>query len=178
MASEPMELRPTDIRMRDFRKSLPMALLRAREAVMNEFRPSLAEHDLNEQQWRVLRALSWHDAEPISVGELAERTLLLGPSLSRILVRLEELGYVKRKVDLDDARRSYLTVTRKGVTVVQRVAPSSEAIYGGIEQRFGAERLTFLINELLELADQEEAYAAELAHHDGEPRRRMKRNAS
>src|ERR1043166_1624554 len=44
--------------MRDFGRSLPMSLLRAREAVMRQFRPSLRSHGLTEQQWRILRALT------------------------------------------------------------------------------------------------------------------------
>ena len=43
--------------MREFSRSLPMSLLRAREAVMRQFRPSLRSHGLTEQQWRILRAL-------------------------------------------------------------------------------------------------------------------------
>ena len=49
---------PEDVNLpRDTRRSLPMALLRARETVMARFRPMLAENDINEQQWRVLRVL-------------------------------------------------------------------------------------------------------------------------
>ncbi len=44
--------------MRAFSSSLPMALLRAREAVMRRFRPGLRDHGVTEQQWRVLRALA------------------------------------------------------------------------------------------------------------------------
>jgi len=43
--------------LRDFQKNLPMALLRARESVMSHFRPILRDHDITEQQWRVIRAL-------------------------------------------------------------------------------------------------------------------------
>src|SRR5947207_3922732 len=73
--------------MRDFSRSLPMSLLRAREAVMRQFRPSLRNHGLTEQQWRILRALTTVDA--IEVTELARVAFLLGPSLSRILRDLE-----------------------------------------------------------------------------------------
>jgi hypothetical protein len=38
--------------MREFSRSLPMSLLRAREAVMRQFRPSLRDHGLTEQQSR------------------------------------------------------------------------------------------------------------------------------
>ena len=55
--------------MRDFSRSLPMSLLRAREAVMRQFRPSLRKHGLTEQQWRILRALT--AVEAIEVTELA-----------------------------------------------------------------------------------------------------------
>jgi hypothetical protein len=61
------------IAMRDFSASLPMALLQAREAAMQLFRPLLAEHDLTEQQWRVLRALSASD-EPLEVGAIVDAT--------------------------------------------------------------------------------------------------------
>src|SRR6476619_8586408 len=73
--------------MREFSRSLPMSLLRAREAVMRQFRPSLRQHGLTEQQWRILRGLTAVDA--IEVTELARMAFLLGPSLSRILRDLE-----------------------------------------------------------------------------------------
>ena len=43
--------------MRAFSRSLPMQLLRAREAVMQRFRPMLHQHGVTEQQWRVIRVL-------------------------------------------------------------------------------------------------------------------------
>jgi len=53
------------------RRSLPIALLRAREAVMARFRPMLAEHDVTEQQWRAIRILG--EAGPLDRAELSER---------------------------------------------------------------------------------------------------------
>ena len=68
--------------MRDFSRSLPMSLLRAREAVMRHFRASLRAHGMTEQQWRILRALASIDRTEVT--ELARMAYLLGPSLSRI----------------------------------------------------------------------------------------------
>ena len=82
--------------MRDFSRSLPMSLLRAREAVMRQFRPSLRHHGLTEQQWRILRALA--AVETIEVTELARSAFLLGPSLSRILRDLEARQLIERRV--------------------------------------------------------------------------------
>jgi len=45
-------------------RNLPRLLLEAREAVMQHTRPSLREHGLSDQQWRVLRVLGEHAADP------------------------------------------------------------------------------------------------------------------
>ena len=82
--------------MREFSRSLPMSLLRAREAVMRQFRPSLRQYGLTEQQWRILRALA--AIEAVEVTELARTAFLLGPSLSRILRDLEARQLVERNL--------------------------------------------------------------------------------
>jgi homoprotocatechuate degradation regulator HpaR len=117
-----------------------MALMRAREAVMSLFRPILAEHGVTEQQWRVLRALA--DARtPMSVGELAERTCLLGPSLSRMLVSMERRGLIVRTLDRDDARRAEVTIAMTGAEIVARIAPESEQVYEQLERAIGYDDL-------------------------------------
>jgi homoprotocatechuate degradation regulator HpaR len=126
--------------IRGFDRSLPMALMRAREAVMRHFRPSLAEHDLTEQQWRVLRALADADTA-LSVGELAERTYLLGPSLSRMLTLLDDRGLIARSSVPGDARRADIRITATGLELVVAIAPRSEAAYALIEERLGAAEL-------------------------------------
>ncbi len=137
--------------IRGFDRSLPMALMRAREAVMRHFRPSLAEHDLTEQQWRVLRALEDAD-DALSVGELAERTNLLGPSLSRMLTTLDERRLIARSSVAGDARRAEIRITTIGVELVAAVAPRSEAAYEHIERRLGPGELEALYVLLDKLA--------------------------
>jgi homoprotocatechuate degradation regulator HpaR len=135
--------------MRDFSRSLPMSLLRAREAVMRQFRPSLREHGLTEQQWRILRALAAIDT--VEVTELARTAFLLGPSLSRILRDLEARNLIERKTAKADQRRSMVSISEKGVKLMASVAPSSEAIYAEITRRFGARKLVELQEMLGEL---------------------------
>jgi homoprotocatechuate degradation regulator HpaR len=128
--------------MREFSRSLPMSLLRAREAVMRQFRPSLRRHDLTEQQWRILRALASIDA--IEVTELARTAFLLGPSLSRILRDLDARGLIERKTAKTDLRRGVISISEKGLNLMEVVAPSSEAIYAEITRRYGARKLAEL----------------------------------
>jgi len=139
------------IPMRPFTQSLPMALLGAREAAMQRFRPMLAEFGLTEQQWRVLRALASAE-EPLEVTQVADRTALLPPSVSRIVARLAEDGLIERTTVAHDQRRATLRLTRPGHDLVTRVAPHSERIYAEIEAAFGAERLGRLLAELHDLA--------------------------
>ena len=92
--------------MRPFSLSLPMRLLLAREAVMRQFRPLLAEYDLSEQQWRVIRALK--EQQVMEAGVLAQSVFLLGPSLTRILQNLESRGLVRRRRQAQDQRAACL----------------------------------------------------------------------
>jgi homoprotocatechuate degradation regulator HpaR len=128
--------------MREFSRSLPMSLLRAREAVMRQFRPSLRDHGLTEQQWRILRALTAVDA--IEVTELARMAFLLGPSLSRILRDLEARHLIERKVAKADLRRAVVSISSTGLKLIEAVAPSSEAIYAEMTKRYGARKLAEL----------------------------------
>ena len=128
--------------MREFSRSLPMSLLRAREAVMRQFRPSLRDHGLTEQQWRILRALA--SVDTIEVTELANVAFLLGPSLSRILRDLETRELIERRVVKADQRRGLVSISAKGVKLMETVAPSSEAIYAAINRRYGARKLAEL----------------------------------
>ena len=139
----------TRVRLRDFSRSLPMSLLRAREAVMHHFRASLRHHNLTEQQWRVLRALT--TVEAIEITELAHATFLLPPSLSRIIRDLEERGLVARRSAEADLRRALVSISAEGLRLIETVSPASELIYGRIAGAFGSERLALLQELLREL---------------------------
>ncbi|MCG8273314.1 homoprotocatechuate degradation operon regulator HpaR [Aquamicrobium sp. NLF2-7] len=135
--------------LRDFSMSLPMSLMRAREAVMRHFRMSLREHHVTEQQWRVIRAIS--SAGELDVNELVRQTFLLGPSLSRILRTLEASGHISRRTDEDDQRRSVLSLTAKGRELIREHTPQSAQIYQRITEAYGEERLQLLQSMLAEL---------------------------
>lgn len=125
--------------MRPFRRSLPMQLMRAREAVMAHFRPHLAAHGLTEQQWRVIRALE--ESGEFDIAALAETCCLHAASLSRILPNLESEGLILRRTSESDQRRVMITLTPKGRRLFSEVAPESEAIYAALAQAVGPQRV-------------------------------------
>jgi homoprotocatechuate degradation regulator HpaR len=138
-----------ELPMRAFSKSLPMELLKAREAVMRRFRPELRNHGVTEQQWRILRALA--HSGPLEVSELAEATCLLAPSLSRILPDMEARQLVSRRQADTDLRRSLISLERKGLRIIAMHAPDSERIYDEIARQFGTEKLEQLFALLQDL---------------------------
>lgn len=140
---------PADLPLREFGKSLPMSLLRAREAVMKKFIPHLKKHGLSPQQWRVIRFLEQEDG--LEMSELAERCFLMVPSLSRISKNLEARGLITRKIVASDQRRSELFLSNSGRKLYAKIAPKSAERYEHITQQFGEEKIELLYQLLDEL---------------------------
>jgi len=127
-------------------RNLPRLLLQAREAVMQHTRPSLREHGLSDQQWRVLRVLGEHAREPggIETGRIAREAFLLGPSLTGVLTRMERDGLIARERCSQDARRTVVRATPAGLKLVRRLSATIEAHYDWLEQRLSKARLAQL----------------------------------
>ena len=127
-------------------RNLPRLLLEAREAVMQHTRPSLREHGLSDQQWRVLRVLGEHAGDPAGVetGRVAREALLLGPSLTGVLTRMERDGLIGRARCPLDARRTVVRATQAGLKLVATLSETIESHYQWMEAQLGKERLAQL----------------------------------
>jgi homoprotocatechuate degradation regulator HpaR len=136
---------------RDTRRSLPIALLRAREAVMEEFRPMLGAHGITEQQWRVVRLLA--ERGSLDASQVAEEAFILAPSLTRILRSLGQRGLVKRRKDVKDGRRILLEITPVGRAMIEEIVPESGEIYRALESRYGRNKLRQLLDLLDDLVN-------------------------
>lgn len=137
------------VRLARTSRTLPIALLRAREAVMDRFRPLLHQHDITEQQWRVIRVLQ--ETGPIDATQLASEATLLAPSLTRMLKALAARGFITQEQDKDDRRRSLIALTDAGAAFIEKLAPESATIYARMENEIGAERIDALLNDLSDL---------------------------
>jgi homoprotocatechuate degradation regulator HpaR len=130
-------------------RNLPRLLLQAREAVMGHTRPSLREHALSDQQWRVLRVLGEHGA--VETGRVAREAFILGPSLTGVLARMERDELITRSRDPEDQRRTVVEATPRGVKLVKKLSSSIEAHYRWMEESLGKEKLAQLYGLLDEL---------------------------
>src|SRR5688572_17908983 len=130
-------------------RNLPRLLLQAREAVMAHTRPSLREHALSDQQWRVLRVLGEHGA--VETGRVAREAFILGPSLTGVLARMERDGLITRSRDPLDARRTVVEATADGRKLVKRLSSTIESHYSWLEGSLGKAKLAQLYTLLDEL---------------------------
>jgi homoprotocatechuate degradation regulator HpaR len=148
-------------------RNLPRLLLQAREAVMTHTRPSLREHGLSDQQWRVLRVLGEHanskdGAEGVETGRVAREAFLLGPSLTGVLTRMERDGLIERSRCPQDARRTVVRATALGLSKVAKLSEAIEAHYAWMESELGKQKLAQLYQLLdaviqLEMSPMDEA---------------------
>ena len=141
-----MSLRRTD-------RSLPIALLRARETVMAPIRVMLSQSGISEQKWRVIRVLE--ESGPMEQTALAKEACLLLPSLTRMLQSMEEEGLLTRASDARDRRKSIVKITAAGRKVLSDHSDESTALAAALEQRFGAQKLETLLDLLDELTERD-----------------------
>ena len=135
----------------DTSRALSIAMLKAREAMMFSFRPILTKYGFTEQQWRVLRVLG--EKGPSDAGQVAFDACILAPSLSRIIGKLEKDQYISRFIDPKDGRRINLSLTEVGQETLNKIAPDLELIYKAIQNRYGEEKLTNLLDILEEISE-------------------------
>lgn len=132
-------------------RSLPIALLRARERVMAPIRDMLADSPVNEQKWRVLRVLE--EAGPSDQKAIADGASLLLPSLTRILQGMQRDGLVDRSRDPSDGRRQIVSLTGAGQAILDRYRVEGRAILTRIEAQLGVDKTAQLLDLLEDLRD-------------------------
>lgn len=131
-------------------RSLPIALLRAREGVMSPIREMLADTGITEQQWRVLRVLSEYGS--LDTTTLAERASLLFPSLTRIATTMRNKGLITQTRDQEDRRRQLIAITEDGQKIIDTYAGQSTKIVADFRNTLGHENYETLL-DLLALLD-------------------------
>lgn len=121
------------------RRNLPLLMLQAREAVFAHFRPLINAAGVTEQQWRIIRALL--ENGPMEPRQIAQICCLSSPSLTGILTRMDDLGWVNRSRFETDQRRVLVAASDAARALAERLAPQVEARYAELEARLGPDLL-------------------------------------
>ena len=131
-------------------RSLPIALMRAREGVMTPIREMLSETGLTEQQWRILRVLAEHGR--MDSKTLANRASLGFPSLTRIAANMSQRELIRQIRDDKDRRRQFVEIAPEGQKIIDAHTAEAARIVDGFKAALGADKYETLL-DLLALLD-------------------------
>ena len=131
------------------KRSLPIALIRAREVIMPPIRAMLSQTGITEQQWRVLRVLSENGA--MGTKTLAQQSSLLLPSLTRIATTMVKKGLITQIRDKQDKRRQIIDITPLGLQLIEDRSEQAAKIVAGFRADIGDDDYELLLDLLNKL---------------------------
>ena len=119
---------------------LAYLLARASHLISGEFPREVEASGLSVQEWRVLATLA--DRPDCTVGALAEITLTKQPTLTKLVDRMVQDGLVRRRAGKTDRRQALVSITPRGLALVQplleRAAQHERAVLDDFGARQGA----------------------------------------
>ena len=138
---------------------LSYLLARASHAVYKEFEKQVNAAGLASLEWRVLATLSGGGGltDGLAIGELAREVLAKQPTLTKLVQRMAQNGWVRLGADAADARRTVVFATAKGRRVVARLIDAARAHEAELLAGIGAREVTQLKALLRNLAHRDNA---------------------
>jgi DNA-binding MarR family transcriptional regulator len=97
----------------------------ANHALYKEFDEHVRAAGLSSIEWRVLATL--HDGEPLTVSQLAHEVLSKQPTVTKLVQRMCEQGWVSLQADPADQRRTLVSATAAGRRIVRPLVNKARA---------------------------------------------------
>lgn len=89
----------------------------ANHALYKDFDPHVRAAGLSSIEWRVLATLA--DSAPITISQLAHEVLSKQPTVTKLVQRMAEQGWVTLHADAADQRRTLVAATATGKRLVR-----------------------------------------------------------
>lgn len=106
---------------------------------------------IKSQHYNILRILKGRHPDASSPGEIKEVMLDKAPDLTRLIDKLNSLGYIKRELCRQNRRKMDVTITRTGLTFLEKINKQLEAEAKSWKDRLTkkeAEQLSSLLDKL------------------------------
>ena len=135
----------------DFKESIGYSVAMAPRALRTAFAADLGHYGITFAQWQVLAGLALEGE--ISQVKLAELIGVEGPTLVRILDRMEHKGWIKRKVSSRDRRQKLISPTKKVEGVWKKMTECAHGVRNGAVKGISskdAENLQRLLKKIRE----------------------------
>lgn len=115
--------------------------------ILERLKEFLSDEDITHQQYNILRILS-NSATPLSTLKIREQMLDKMSDTSRIVERLLKKGFVNKQICATDKRLVDVTLTEKGVRLLNRLDKKVDEI-DSISSNLTTEDID-LVNKLLD----------------------------
>lgn len=98
-----------------------VVLNRASKVVAEEAHKLIDQYDLNPTEFGVLELLHHRGRQPIQ--KIGQKILLRSGSMTYVVNKLEERGFLERVFCKEDKRITYISITEKGIDLIEKIFP-------------------------------------------------------
>ena len=122
----------------------------ANHALYKDFDSHVRAAGLSSVEWRVLATL--HDSPPLGIKQLAHDVLSKQPTVTKLVQRMCEQGWLALQADAADQRRTLVTATPAGKRLVRPLLEKARTHEAAMLQSLPATERTALKKLLAKLA--------------------------
>jgi DNA-binding MarR family transcriptional regulator len=108
----------------------------ANHALYKDFDAQVRARGLSSIEWRVLATL--HDGDPLTVSQLAQEVLSKQPTVTKLVQRMADQGWVALHADAADQRRTLVKVTPAGRRLVKPLVEAAREHEARVLRSLGA----------------------------------------
>lgn len=102
---------------------LPYQLYRLTNRLNQRLQARLRNQGIKPSRWRVMSVL--RSCGTLTIGKIAEHTLMEQPTVSRVITQLENDGLVIRQVSVGDSRATEVSLTPAGIAKLDAIVPNA-----------------------------------------------------
>lgn len=121
-------------------------LFRAYQTIQDATKRDLLQFDLNPTEFSVLEFLYHHGEQPVQM--IGKKILIASSSITYVIDKLEQKGYVYRKACPRDRRVTYVLLTLEGQVLMEEIFPKHEQKINEIFEVLEAQELDNMILSL------------------------------
>jgi DNA-binding MarR family transcriptional regulator len=122
----------------------------ANHALYKDFDAQVRAAGLSSIEWRVLATL--HDSEPLTVSQLADEVLSKQPTVTKLVQRMSEQGWVELRACHEDQRRTLVNATAAGRKLVRPLVEKARSHEADVLRALGTAEKAALRKLLAKLA--------------------------
>ncbi|MFP5235178.1 MAG: MarR family winged helix-turn-helix transcriptional regulator [Acidobacteriota bacterium] len=142
-------------------------LFRTADCLQRDMQRAIRKHGLTSTQYNVLRILRGAGPQGLTCSAISERMIASDPDITRLLGRLQHMGFIRQQRDKHDRRIRWTTIAPAGLHLLDDIEPLVQRLPGDYLGHLSTAEISEFIR-LLELARKHCGDAAAAVSCEGE----------